>query len=230
MKAKNIVVTGASRGIGLALAKKFAAENHKILAISRNIKTLQALAEKNPNLSVLSKDITNKEDLADVAHWAKENWQGVDVLIHNAGAIVNKPFLEITNAEFFHVYNVNVFAVAALTKILHPYLNKNAHVLAMSSMGGVQGSVKFPGLSAYSSSKGAVITLVELLAEEFKEEQIAFNALALGAVQTEMLATAFPGYEAPNTPEEIARFICDFALNGHRFFNGKVLPVSASTP
>lgn len=228
--SKNIVITGASRGIGLALAKKFAIEDHKVLAISRNITALKTLAAQFPNVSVLSKDITKEEDLAHIAQWANENSKGVDVLVHNAGAIVNKPFLETKTAEFLQVYKVNVFAVAALTKILYRYLNKQAHVLAISSMGGVQGSVKFPGLTAYSSSKGAVITLMEVLAEEFKEAEIAFNALALGAVQTEMLATAFPGYKAPNTPEEIAQFIGDFALTGHRFFNGKVLPVSASTP
>jgi 3-oxoacyl-[acyl-carrier protein] reductase len=97
-------------------------------------------------------------------------------------------------------------------------------------MGGIQGSSKFPGLAAYSSSKGALITLTEMLAEEYKESNISFNALALGAVQTEMLAEAFPGYQASTTAREMARFIADFALNGHQFFNGKVLPVAHSTP
>lgn len=97
-------------------------------------------------------------------------------------------------------------------------------------MGGIQGSLKFPGLAAYSSSKGAVITLSELLAEEYKEQGVAFNVLALGAVQTEMLSEAFPGYQAPIQPAEMANYIKDFALNGHTYFNGKVLQVSSTTP
>ncbi len=230
MKSKSIVITGAGRGIGLALVKWFIKKNHNILAISRNVEALHALAGHKQNLSVLSKDLTIGSDLKSIKEWISQNWNGIDILIHNAGFIVNKPFIETSNAEFEKVYKVNVFAVAELTRLLYPYLVKNSHVLAISSMGGVQGSVKFPGLSAYSSSKGAVITLMELLAEEFKEEQISCNVLALGAVQTEMLAKAFPGYKAPNSPEEIAEFIGDFALNGHRFFNGKLLPVSASTP
>jgi len=97
-------------------------------------------------------------------------------------------------------------------------------------MGGVQGSAKFAGLSAYSSSKAAVIGLMELLAEEWRDMGISCNSLALGAVQTEMLAEAFPGYEAPTTAEEMAAYILQFGLEGHRYFNGKVLPVSKSTP
>jgi 3-oxoacyl-[acyl-carrier protein] reductase len=97
-------------------------------------------------------------------------------------------------------------------------------------MGGIQGSAKFPGLSAYSSSKGAVLTLTELLAEEFKETGPSFNALALGAVQTEMLEEAFPGYKAPVSAIEMAEYVMNFALNGQKLYNGKILQVSSSTP
>jgi NAD(P)-dependent dehydrogenase (short-subunit alcohol dehydrogenase family) len=82
----------------------------------------------------------------------------------------------------------------------------------------------------YSASKGAVAVLTEAMAEEFKEKQIRVNCLAYGAVQTEMLAEAFPGYKAPLLPDDMAAFVSDFALNGHHFFNGKILPVSLSTP
>jgi NAD(P)-dependent dehydrogenase (short-subunit alcohol dehydrogenase family) len=128
------------------------------------------------------------------------------------------------------VYQVNVFAVAALTRMVLPFLQTNSHVVNISSMGGIQGSMKFAGLAAYSSSKGAVITLTELLAEEYKEQKIAFNVLAIGAVQTEMLEEAFPGYQAPLKPSEMAAYIFNFATTGNQFYNGKVLQVSSSTP
>jgi NAD(P)-dependent dehydrogenase (short-subunit alcohol dehydrogenase family) len=128
------------------------------------------------------------------------------------------------------VYKVNVFAVAELTRQLLPFFSKGSHVVNISSIGAVQGSVKFPGLAAYSSSKGALLTLTELLAEEYKEQQIAFNALALGAVQTEMLAEAFPGYKASVSANEMADYIYNFALNGHKYCNGKILQVSSTTP
>jgi len=168
--------------------------------------------------------------LKKVSEFVSTHWEEVDVLIHNAGKLVNKPFTETTTNNFLEVYKVNVFAIAELTKIMLPYLKKGSHVIAISSMGGIQGSMKFPGLAAYSSSKGAIITLFELLAEEYKEQGVAFNTLALGAVQTEMLAEAFPDYEAPTTAVEMANYIASFALTGNQFYNGKVLQVSSSTP
>ena len=228
MKNKNIIITGTSRGIGLELAMKFANEGHQVLAISRKIST--TLIE-NPNITCLSIDVSISEELLQVEKFITNSWQNkVDVIIHNAGALVNKPFEQITPADFEHVYKVNVFAVAELTRICIPHLSKGSHVVTISSMGGVQGSSKFPGLAAYSSSKGAVITLSELLAEEYKEQQIAFNVLALGAVNTEMLHEAFPGYEAPLSAKEMAEYIWNFAFTGNKFYNGKVLQVSSSTP
>lgn len=225
---KKIVVTGTSRGIGLELMKIFAAEGHHVLALSRNEAPVKDLNLKN--VSTFEFDITNDESLGRASDFVKEQWGQVDILIHNAGAIVNKPFQEITSEEFERVYKINVFGVAALTKKMVPLMNKEGHVVTVSSMGGVQGSVKFPGLSAYSSSKGAVITLTELLAEEYKETGPAFNVLALGAVQTEMLEEAFPGYEAPVSAEKMAKYIADFSQNGQQFYNGKILQVSNSTP
>ena len=145
-------------------------------------------------------------------------------------ALLVKPFAETLQVDFESIYKVNVFGVANLTRVCLPYLQKGSHVVTISSMGGIQGSMKFAGLAAYSSSKGAVITLSELLAEEYKTQGISFNVLALGSVNTEMLHEAFPGYEAPLSANEMAAYIFDFALTGHKFYNGKFLQVSSSTP
>ena len=224
----NVIITGTSRGIGFELAKLFAKEGHNVLALSRNSKSINDL--NNKQITAIPFDLNRKEDYTLVTEFLTENWKTVDVLINNAGALLNKPFLEISTEEFINIYKVNVFGVAEITKTVLPFLKKEGHVLTISSMGGVQGSVKFPGLSAYSSSKGAVITLTELWAEEFKESGPSFNVLALGAVQTEMLEEAFPGYEAPTTAIEMATYIKEFSLNGQKFYNGKMLQVSNSTP
>jgi NAD(P)-dependent dehydrogenase (short-subunit alcohol dehydrogenase family) len=225
--SKKVVITGTSRGIGLALAKLFADAGHQVLSISRQTNELLA---KHPNVTCLNVDITQHESLSRVSQMIESTWKAVDILIHNAGALVLKPFESLTPDDFEYVYKVNVFGVAALTQICLPYMAQGSHVVTISSMGGVQGTMKFAGLAAYSSSKGAVITLSELLAEEYKERGIAFNVLALGAVQTEMLQEAFPGYKAPVTATEMAAYIFDFSLTANKFYNGKVLQVSASTP
>ena len=225
---KNVVITGTSRGIGFELAKQFAEEGHNVLAISRNTQPLEKVNHKN--IKVISVDISNTDDLQKVKDFVDTNWKKVDILINNAGKLVNKPFTDLTSQDFLEVYKVNVFAVVETIQILIPFLSKGSHVVTVSSMGGIQGSMKFPGLAAYSSAKGAVITLSELLAEEYKEQQIAFNVLALGAVQTEMLEEAFPGYEAPLSAKEMADYLFNFATTGNKFYNGKVLQFSSSTP
>ncbi|MDP5229659.1 MAG: SDR family oxidoreductase [Cellulophaga sp.] len=224
----NIIITGASRGIGFEMAQLFANEGHQVLALSRNDKPISEL--KNKNIIAFPFDLSKPEDLKILEDFIAKNWKQVDVLINNAGRLLNKPFLETTETEFEDVYKVNVFGVASVTRVVVPKMPKTGHVLTISSMGGVQGSIKFPGLAAYSSSKAAVITLTELWAEEFKETGPSFNVLALGAVQTEMLEEAFPGYQAPNTALEMANYIKDFALTGNKLYNGKLLQVSSSTP
>ncbi|CEN52281.1 SDR family NAD(P)-dependent oxidoreductase [Capnocytophaga canis] len=225
---KNVIVTGTSRGIGLEIAKQMADQGHQVLALSRN--TLPLLKLNHKNIHFFPFDITLEEDLEKVVDFVREEWGKVDILINNAGKLIKKPFEELTTTDFMEVYKVNVFGVAMLIQKVIPFMVKKAHIVNISSMGGVQGSMKFAELSAYSSSKGALITLSELLAEEYKEKEIIFNVLALGAVQTEMLAEAFPNYQANVTAEEMAIYISEFALQGYTFFNGKIIQVSNSTP
>jgi len=224
----NVIITGSSRGIGYELAGLFAKAGHQVLALSRNEQPICELNHKN--IHSFSFDITDDESLEEVSEFIKAHWKEVNILIHNAGMLVNKPFLETTSEMFEKVYRVNVFGVAALSRTVLPFMSGKGHVVIISSMGGVQGSSKFPGLAAYSSSKGAVITLTEVLAEEFKETGPSFNVLALGAVQTEMLEEAFPGYQAPVTADQMAGYIMNFALTGQQLYNGKLLQVSMSTP
>ncbi len=225
---RNVVITGTSRGIGLELVKQFAAAGHNVLALSRNEKPCVDL--KLENVKTFSCDITRSEGIDKAAKYIKDSWQQVDILINNSGKLIHTPFMELTEAMWQEIYNVNVFGVVNLTKAILPHMPTTGHVVNISSMGGVQGSVKFPGLSAYSSSKGALITLTEMLAEEYKESGPSFNVLALGAVQTEMLEEAFPGYKASLSAEEMAAYIMDFSLTGNKFYNGKIMQVSNSTP
>jgi len=227
--SKNVIITGTSRGIGFELVHLFANAGHNVLALSRNAQPVNNL--HFDNITSLAFDLSKAEDYQKVESFVNDTWKGtVDILINNAGTLLNKPFAETSMDDFEHVYKTNVFGVAELTRVVLPFLVNDSHVVTISSMGGVQGSMKFPGLAAYSSSKGAVITLTELLAEEHKEQGISFNVLALGAVQTEMLEEAFPGYVAPTTALEMATYIYEFALTGNKFYNGKMLQVSSSTP
>tara|TARA_B110000027_G_scaffold3924_1_gene3542 strand:- start:4125 stop:4814 length:690 start_codon:yes stop_codon:yes gene_type:complete len=225
---KTVIITGTSRGIGFELVHLFAHAGYAVLALSRNAKPVSNLNFEN--ITALSFDLNKSEDYERVTAFVEKEWSHVDILINNAGTLLNKPFSDTTFEDFQQVYNTNVFGVAELTRHMIPFMSKSGHVVTISSMGGVQGSVKFPGLAAYSSSKGAVISLTELLAEEYKETGPSFNVLALGAVQTEMLEEAFPGYEAPNTAAQMGAYIFEFSKTGQQFYNGKLLQISSSTP
>jgi len=221
---KTILITGAGKGIGLETAKLAVDEGHSVIAISRNISALEAIE----GIRAYSVDLSSEEAIQGFVQ--KITNLKIDVLINNAGLLTNTPVGESSFALFEKIYKVNVFGLAELTRQLLPQISPLGHVVNISSMGGIQGSSKFAGLSIYSSSKGAVITLTELWAEEFKATGPKFNALALGAVQTQMLMEAFPGFEAPITAEGFAPYLLNFGLTGHQYYNGKTLQVSSSTP
>lgn len=230
-----VIITGASKGIGFEMVKKFSQINGcMIIAISRNIDTLNKLTKSNTQhrLLPIKADISKSKDLKQITKIITALKLPVDILINNAGMMVNKPFAKISGKELLEVYSTNVFAPFHLIQHLLPHFNKTkqSHIVNISSMGGFQGSSKFAGLSAYSSSKSALSGLTECLAEEFKDKHIAVNCLAIGAVQTQMLSKAFPGYKAPLNAKQMAEFVCEFAINGSLYFNGKIIPVSSTTP
>ena len=221
---KNVIVTGTSKGIGYELALKFSENDYNVISLSRN--NAEKLNKKNVIFFHL--DISSKESIIDTVSKISKEFQQIDIIINNAGNLINKPFLKTSFEDFEDIYKVNVFGVAELFRNLFPFLSKKCHVVNISSIGGVPGTSKFPGLSAYSSSKAALNILTEMLAEEFKDTKMRFNTLALGSVQTEMLGKAFPGYKANTTPNDMADYIFKFSTSNGKFFNGKTLPVSSS--
>jgi NAD(P)-dependent dehydrogenase (short-subunit alcohol dehydrogenase family) len=237
MEMKTILVTGASNGIGYHTAMQLAVGySCRVIALSRNMEKLRQLnaeikSQKNEaEVHLLNFDLSTG-NFQQVTDFFQSNAITVlDGLINNAGWIINKPFSELTYEDWLAVYSVNVFGAASLIRHCLPLLekSKNAHVVNISSNGGIQGTQKFSGLSAYSSSKGALTILTECLAEEFKLKNISVNCLAPGAVNTGMLQQAFPGFKAEMQPSQMAEYISWFCINGHRFFNGKILPVTTS--
>lgn len=232
----NILVTGAAGGIGADLVKEFCKDpTNRVIAISRNEEKLELLkAHCESNFSntpeILGLDLCTLPD--DRLSRLLTKFDKIDILINNAGLLINKPFLELSKKDWQDSFEVNLFGAVELIKICLDKLEASscAHIVNIGSMGGFQGSSKFPGLSAYSASKGALAVLTECLSVELSGKGIRANCLCLGAVNTDMLANAFPGYKAPVESEDMAAFIAVFAKEAHRFMNGRIVPVALSNP
>ncbi|MBN9292433.1 MAG: SDR family oxidoreductase [Flavobacteriia bacterium] len=228
--SRTIIVVGSSQGIGLEIVRQFAADSaNKVWALSRFHQGTGKLDEFQ-NVYCRKVDVS-KPDITAQMQSVLEEAGTVDILINNAGYLVNKPFENLTYQDILTSYQTNIIGIMLLTQeVVKKAAENGLHIVNISSMGGFQGTMKFPGLAAYSSSKAALCNFTELFAEEYKATNIKMNCLCLGAVQTEMLEQAFPGYIAPTRPAEMANYIVDFSKNGAAFFNGKILPVSISTP
>jgi NAD(P)-dependent dehydrogenase (short-subunit alcohol dehydrogenase family) len=228
----NIIVNGGTRGIGRETVINLAQNiNNQIIVTGRNKQSLDELSAANKNVITYPLDISmiEKEGRKFIEKVA-EHFKTTDILLNFAGFLVAKDFMEISDNEARMIMETNFFGPASLIRFIKPLMHSGSHIVNISSMGGFQGSTKYKGLSYYSASKAAIACLTECLANEFIPYRISVNCLALGAVQTEMLNEAFPGYKAPVDAKQMAGFISEFALTGHRFFNGKILPVAVSNP
>lgn len=232
----NIIITGASSGIGFEAALAFSLDTtNKVVCIARSADKLRKLHEIakqiTPDCTLLpvAFDLVN-DDYKALIPFIQEKLGTVDILINNAGTLINKAFTETTEKDLSDMLEHNVMSHFKMTQAMLPFMSSGSHVVNIGSMGGFQGSVKFSGLAAYSASKAALHILTECMAQELVETGIKINCLALGSAQTEMLEAAFPGYESPVLAFEMGKYIADFAKTGHKFFNGKVLPVAVTTP
>jgi len=233
----NIIITGASSGVGFEAALELILSGkHKVIALARSKEKLEKLLEiahgLNPEAEIfaLAFDIVH-DDYADLRQFIKGNLDNrVDILINNAGLLINKPFTQLKELDFVEMLQSNFIGHVRIIQAMIDLMPQNSHIVNIGSMGAFQGSAKFAGLAAYSASKAALHTLTECLALELADREIKVNCLALGSAQTEMLEQAFPGYQSPVMAFEMGKYIADFAITGQRFYNGKVLPVALTTP
>jgi short-subunit dehydrogenase len=232
------LITGASRGIGYETAKYLCSRNVDVCAVSRNSEGLEKLREETSetgkgNLYPVPLDISEIIRYpGTISGVLPTGVSHIDILVNNAGYLANKAFELTEITEINKMTEVNFIAPALIIGELLPFLGRSgvSHVINISSMGGFQGSAKFSGLAYYSSLKAALACLTECLSEEYKESDIVFNCLCLGSVQTEMFSEAFPGSGARTSAKEMGEYIGDFAMNGHRLYKGKILPVAKSDP
>jgi short-subunit dehydrogenase len=228
----NIIVNGGTRGIGKEVVYELAqSSENTILVTGRNQVALDDLKASFPNVITAVTDLSVFDSQTDsLIRFIKPTFSQVDILINVAGFLISRDFVDTEISDARVMMETNFFGPASFIRVVKQLMVNGSHIVNITSMGGFQGSSKYRGLSYYSASKAALACLTECLALEFEPDGIKVNCLALGAVQTEMLEEAFPGYKAPVSAKEMGEFIADFALTGHKVFNGKILPVAVTNP
>jgi NAD(P)-dependent dehydrogenase (short-subunit alcohol dehydrogenase family) len=225
-----ILVTGSSSGVGFSATTLLLDGGWRVIGLARRAKEV---FRDNPRYLPVEADLAEK-DLSKKLRIATEasGIDSLDAVLLNGSGFLKASFINLNEEDVEQLYRRNVMSCFTILKWAFPLLKAGRfpQVLMITSVGGVLGTQKYPGLSAYSSGKGAQAILAECLAEEWKEEGIQVNALALGSVDTPMLREAFPGYAASMEAGDVGKYIFNWMEGEGLLFNGKVLQVSRGTP
>ena len=217
LHGKSAIVTGGGRGIGAATARLLAREGAKVAVFSRSVNELFAVCDQIRAAGGVAEPIVC--DIADEAAvqraFAKveDCFGGLDILINNAGVIAQGSVDQMSMTAFDRVLAVNVRGVFLCTQAAFPRMQRRGGgaIVNISSLGGIRGTQKFPGFSAYTASKFAVVGLTEAHAVEGRPYNIRVNAVAPGAIDTAMLREAAPGLATETKPEDVAPVIAFLA-------------------
>ncbi len=220
------IITGAGRGVGRSTALAFTRAGAKVVLCSRTQAQLdevvsEILQQGGEALAVVG-DVAREEDVRELFEQALQTYGRVDILVNCAGVVAVKPFLEMDTETWDNVINVNLRGTFLCCRTAFRVMaeQKQGVILNLSSLSGVKGVEKFPGLSAYNVSKSGVAGLTEILAVEGRPYNIRVSAVSPGAVATEMLRQAAPHLEAGMTPDELAEILLFLADDTGSKFSG----------
>ncbi|GAC1390481.1 MAG: 3-oxoacyl-[acyl-carrier-protein] reductase [Ktedonobacteraceae bacterium] len=220
------IITGAGRGVGRSTALSFAREGAKVVLFSRTQAQLdEAVSEimrQGGEAIAVTGDVAHEEDVQALFKQTLQAYGRVDILVNCAGIVAVKPFVAMDTATWDQVIGINLRGTFLCCREAFRVMieQKQGVILNISSLSGVKGVEKFPGLSAYNVSKAGVAGLTEILAVEGKPHNIRVSAVSPGAVATEMLRQAAPHLKAGMTPDDMAEILLFLADDSGRMFSG----------
>lgn len=240
MADKRVLVTGAARGIGKGIAKRFLDEGASVILLDKNesdlLETIAELGQENGQLEYIVCDLSNDEQLQTAAERAWNYWDGLDVLVNNAGIAVREPFLDIPQANWDRIMDVNVRAMFMLSQRIAKRMVETrvpGSIVNMSSKNGLAGSSK---LTHYNTSKAGIHLLTQSMAVELAEHAIRVNAVAPGFIETpldrelkqkemDLKLTERTPMKRLGTVEEVANAVFFLASSEASYITGTTLVV-----
>jgi 3-oxoacyl-[acyl-carrier protein] reductase len=225
---RTVLVTGGSRGIGLACARAFAATGHRVAV------TFSSTPVDEAGILAVKCDVTDAEQVSSAVSEVEEQLGAVEVLVANAGINRDGLLVRMSEDDFTTVLDTNLTATWRLAKRVVPQMMKArwGRIVVVSSVGAYIGA---PGQANYAASKAGLIGLARSIAREYGPRGITANVVAPGPIDTDMLATmpddkrAALGAQVPlgriGTPEEVAAAVAFLASESAGFITGAVVPV-----
>jgi NAD(P)-dependent dehydrogenase (short-subunit alcohol dehydrogenase family) len=211
LDGKVAIVTGGGRGIGRATAELLTAAGARVTICARSEAQVEAVAAGTPGLTGLVGSIADEAFVERLVSETVGRHGRLDILVNNAAVLGRRPILELEPALWDEVMAVNLrgayLCARAAFRQMAAQQPSGGSIVNLSSLSGVRGPEKFPGLAAYNVSKAGILALSDILAVEGKPHGIRVNAVSPGAVETQMLREAGHGLRALATPEDVARTI-----------------------
>lgn len=222
------IVTGASRGIGRATARRLRSGGARVALFARSADALREIAASAPESYIaIDGDVTSEDDVERLFAATEERFGPCSMLVNCAGMIDPKPFGDVSREDWNRMFDVNVTGAFLTIRRALPGMKRaqRGSIVNVASISGVSGPQKFPGFVSYCASKSALIMLTESLAFELGDSAVRVNALSPGSVDTEMWAEASGGAPADMTPEEIAESVVFLLTDPSRPMKGQNLQV-----
>lgn len=229
---KVVLVTGASRGIGRATARKFVAQGAKVFGVARNLIALDDLARElnagdEKRFAFAAGDLTHRPLCEALPQTARETFGRLDVVVNNAGINQVGRIEELDPDRWEAVLRINLTAPFLITRAAFPILREagGGLIVNVSSVSARQGLPKFPGFAAYCASKYGLQGLTDVACTEGKESNIRAVAVQPGSTDTDMLRETLPEAEADVDPEDVANVISFLATWEARKINGATIEI-----